>query len=323
MPEQTADAVPEVGTRIIDCHVHLCVDEKQERLVFPKKGWPLAWYWANPADAVPYMDARGISHMVTMNIMDVGKMTDARIARLEAEQGSPASAVAKEQIRADMRARIRRFNDWACGAHAKQERLLVFAMADPVLFGEDVVAEIERCLDLGATGVKLHPTFCRHLPDHPALLTLYDFCQDRGVPVLSDTNSREVPPGIGYGYPAHWRPVLKQFPRLRLIMAHLCAGMWDERVELAGEFKDNLWFDISGGFVDALHPSSGHRQLPHEQAPRVLKKIGIERILYGSDSPAFGEDVLDSVWQVLKLTLSDDEKEKILWRNSATLLAIE
>ena len=50
------------------------------------------------------------------------------------------------------------------------------------------------------------------------------------------------------------------------------------RIDLAREFPDNLWFDMSGGFVDDHHPPSGHGALPTGQAVRVFRKIGVEWI---------------------------------------------
>jgi uncharacterized protein len=309
--------------RIIDSHVHLCQDPRREQLVFPKANWPLDWYWASPERAVSYMDARGISELVSVNIMDTARMIETRLATA-ALQGTEADGLAalSSELRSQMVDRVRAFNDWACHTHKQEPRILVFVMADPVLFGPAVVDEVQRCLENGATGVKLHPSICRHLPDHPDLLGLYELCQDREIPIITDSNGIDEPLGIGYGQPVHWRRILAAFPRLRLIMAHLCDGRWDERVALAEEFTSNLWFDMSGGMVDATHPRGHHNQLPLDEAPRIFRRIGTHRILFGSDEPAAGRDVLDYAWQILRMGLTDIEKEDILWRNAAALLGL-
>lgn len=53
------------GPEIIDIHLHLTRDPQQEKVVFPKKGWPDEWYWANLQNIGAYMTSRGISHVVT------------------------------------------------------------------------------------------------------------------------------------------------------------------------------------------------------------------------------------------------------------------
>ncbi len=57
------------GYEIVDAHIHLCRDTAQEKVVFPKKGWPDDWYYGSPDTIIPYMDAKGISYVATMNIM--------------------------------------------------------------------------------------------------------------------------------------------------------------------------------------------------------------------------------------------------------------
>src|SRR5262249_1853220 len=118
------------------------------------------------------------------------------------------------------------------------------------------------------------------------------------------------------GAPRHWAPVLREFPRLKLIVAHLPGELWDERIDLAREFGDNLWFDLAGGFVDDKHPRQSHRELPIEQGARLCRKVGIDRILFGSDGPGRSTEILDSAAQVLQLELTDDEKEAILAGNA-------
>jgi predicted TIM-barrel fold metal-dependent hydrolase len=306
---------------VIDVHVHLCRTPEQERTVFPHQGWPVEWYWANPEKVIPYMDAHGISELVTANIMVTARMIERRLNTLR-EEGATEEAVeqARVELREDMQERVRRFNTWACELHAGETRIIPFVLADPTLFGDDTVAEVARCKELGARGIKVHPNNCGHYPDEPKLHAVYDFCASEGMPVLTCSNGRDIPVGAGYACPRYWKPVLERFPDLKLILAHFNEGLWDERLDLAEEFPDNVWFDTSGGLVDASHPSGAHRHLEAGLAPRIYRKAGVHRMMFGSDEPATGLDVNDHVWQLLKLSMSDEEKEQILWRNAAELL---
>jgi uncharacterized protein len=312
------------GYEIIDAHLHLCRDTAQEKLVFPKKGWPDDWYWCSPDKVMPYLDARGVSHVVTVNIMDTNRMTEARLSRM-AREGAAKEKLAKvrAELREEMQDRVRKFNDWACETHKTNPRVIPYVMIDPVLFGTQAIDELNRCVELGTHGIKVHPSICGHMPDHPNMLPVYERCQELGLGVLSDTTSRANADGQPYGLPTNWNPVLSSFPRLKFIMAHFCDELWDDRLDMSRQFKDNLWFDMSGGLVDENHPPAGHRNMPVNQAVRVFRKVGVERMLFGSDGPGRGDvDILDAAAQIAALPFTEAEKEMILSGNAKRFLGL-
>jgi len=266
------------------------------------------------------MDARGVSHIVAVNIMDTGRMTEGRLARLPAGEREHA----RSQIKAEMLDRVRSFNDWICTTHRQNPRIIPFVMIDPVLFGTALADELERCIAMGAQGVKIHPSICGHMPDDECLIPVYERCQEAGLGVLSDTGTLVNSDGRAYGMPLNWAPVLADFPRLRFIMAHLCDSIWDDRVDLARQFKTNLWFDTAGGLVDDNHPSALHRGMMTSQAPRVFRKIGVQRVLFGTDAPGRGDvDIRDRAAQIAALPLTDGEKEMILSDNARQFLGLQ
>ncbi|MEX2446660.1 MAG: amidohydrolase family protein [Dehalococcoidia bacterium] len=312
------------GPEIIDMHVHLCRDSQQEQVVFPKRGWPEEWYWGSPDRVLPYMDARNISHVATMNVIDTKRMVDQRINRAHA-QGASQQEVdeARVTLQDDMRERVRSFNTSLLEAAQREPRIITYAYANPVLFGDETMDELERCIGLGAPGIKVHPSISAHYPDHPTMMQVYERCQEAGLGVLSD--SRGEHGGDDFGMPRGWTKVLQTFPHLKFIMAHLVDEMWDDRLEMAAEFKDNLWFDIAGGLVDERHPAGGHACMPAVQAARVFRKVGIERVLFGTDAPSggAGRDILDCANQVIGLELTEAEKEQILSGNAKQFLGLK
>ena len=129
---------------IIDIHIHLCRDTQQEKVVFPKTGWPDKWYWASPDKVIPYMDARGISHVATMNIIDTNRMVEMRVGRARSQGASDADiAEARVTLADDMRQRVRAFNDVMCEAAAKEPRIIPYVMVDPILFGTMVAVNLQ------------------------------------------------------------------------------------------------------------------------------------------------------------------------------------
>jgi predicted TIM-barrel fold metal-dependent hydrolase len=193
-------------------------------------------------------------------------------------------------------------------------------MADPVVFGKGLADEVEKWLQGGARGLKVHPRHCGHLPDFPDMYPVYELCQTRGVPLLADTGGKYEGGAQPSTAPILWEPVLRKFPRLRLIVAHLGSELWDERLELAALFKsDNVVFDTAGGFVDAVHPPYVHREMPAEHAIRVIRKIGVERVLFGSDG--FFNDPMEQAKQIVALDLTEREKDQILSANAKAYLS--
>ena len=83
----------------------------------------------------------------------------------------------------------------------------------------------------------------------------------------------------------------------------------------------NVYFDTAQGFLapDQI-PCNPHRGLAEDDAVRIIHKIGVERVMFGSDGPA--HDRLPQLEQLLRLPLSDQEKQLILSGNAKRILHI-
>jgi predicted TIM-barrel fold metal-dependent hydrolase len=119
---------------------------------------------------------------------------------------------------------------------------------------------------------------------------------------------------IDYAEPKNWAKVAETFPRLKIVLAHLGSAWWDERVELAQKYP-NIYFDTSQGFAapDRI-PYSTYRGLAEADVPRIFRKIGMDRILFGTDFPALAPQ--PQLEQMIRLPLTDEEKQKVLAGNA-------
>lgn len=303
-----------IDYEVIDSHMHLCRSVQQEQIVFPKPGVPDRWRWGAPDVIGNFMDRVGMSHVVTLNIMSTRAMTQARLSRSNLVPGSDQYLRLNETIREEMREKVRVFNRWACDIQRMDHRIAPCVYADPVLFGhESVVGEVEEGIADGAKGVKMHPYISEFSPDDRQLWPLFDRIQELGVPIVFDTGGREenVP---HLGRPGLFRDMLRGFPSLIVVMAHLASAYWDERVRLAQEFP-NVMFDTSGGFSTHDKLGRGGRQaLCEEDAVRVIREIGAERIMFGSDGPVY--DPIEQLIQIARLPLQESERRAILADNA-------
>lgn len=183
----------------------------------------------------------------------------------------------------------------------------------------------------------MHPGMFSFFPDGEDLWPAYEMCQQLGLPVLADSGpwpashvlvkfpspvlDSTAAAGMDYGEPEHWCRVAEAFPRLTIILAHLGSAWWDERVELAKKY-DNVFFDTSQGFAASDRiPYCSHRSLAEEDAFRIFRKIGVDRIMFGTDFP--GLAFQPQVEQLLRLPLTDEEKKMILADNAKRILRIQ
>ena len=312
-------ALPEV----IDVHVHLTRDPAQERLVFPKPGYPDEWYRANEPRVIDWMDDEGFSHLFMINYMDTNRMIASRLARMPDASEAELEG-AREQLREEHVERLRRFNAWCCDLGAREPRLIPFPCVDIGIFYDVTVMmeELETRLAEGARGIKLHPGLGLYFPGDERMFPLYERLQEADVPILSDTGSLSPAPGGGvYGEPLEFVPVFENFPRLRFIMAHAASAFWDERVPIAERFPQ-VYFDLAGGFQGpGHHARDGHRACPIDDAPRFLRALGIERVLWASDAP--GHEAGPQLRSFMSIPLSDEERERILAKNAREFIGLD
>jgi hypothetical protein len=125
-------------------------------------------------------------------------------------------------------------NDAVLAAARESDGLLVpFCRVNP---HDGAIAEVERCLDAGARGIKLHPRAEQFTLDHPVARELVAIAHERTLPVLIHA---------GRGIPAlglHTVQLAEEFPNARLILAHagICDLSWIWRV---APDHPNLLFD--------------------------------------------------------------------------------
>jgi len=106
--------------------------------------------------------------------------------------------------------------------------------------------------------------------------------------------------------PARLKNVLRAFPKLTLICAHLGGWtVWREAARLmTGE---DIYVDTSSALF-ALTP---------KEATDIIRGYGVERALYGTDYPMWGP--VGELRRFDRLELTDAEREQILWTNHLRL----
>ena len=119
-------------------------------------------------------------------------------------------------------------------------RLVAFCRVDPYTDG---VAEVERALDRGAAGVKLHPRAERFLLSDPAVGQIFALTAERRAPIIVHA---------GRGIPSLGRDALglaERYPAAPLILAHAAvadlAWIWSEAAAHPSLFFDTAWWSTT------------------------------------------------------------------------------
>ena len=116
--------------------------------------------------------------------------------------------------------------------------------------------------------------------------------------------------------PLHLDTIANRFPRLRIIGAHLGnQGNYDFAASVA-RWRHNVSFDMSGG--ETIERHALERKL-------IGTEIGIEKLVFGSDC-GMDEirahvDRFEAMFDLLGL--SEDERERLWWRNAAEIYGLE
>ena len=185
--------------------------------------------------------------------------------------------------------------------------------------------ELLRLKNAGVKGIKLHPAYQRtDLDDARYLRILYE-ASDLGLIVLVHAGVDISVNGYDYASVEHVLHVLKEVAPQKLVLAHMGGwGNWP-RVEsdLAGA---PVWLDtaFTYGRMDTypgMEPSPhSDTVLTSEDFVRLCRRHGIQKILFGTDSP--WQDQGEYVKQLGAMGLTGAEQKAVLGENAARLLGL-
>jgi len=172
----------------------------------------------------------------------------------------------------------------------------------------DFEAEINRASSLGLQGVKLHPDIQGIDIDDPKLFPLYEILEGR-MPVYFHMGDNR--PQYRFSEAKKLRRVLDLFPKLQVIAAHLGGyRAHGEALEyLAGH--PNVWYDTSSSLW----------WCSPEEASAMIGKLGYDRVMFGTDYPVKQPETELEYFN--RLTLTDAQREDILWNNAVRFLQLE
>ena len=288
---------------VIDAHIHTY--RTAEMGWQAQQGTGRSGHAGTVEEYLDVLAADGIEKAVMVNMTPVADMRDALTSRGMTEDEAPAEAIE----------RLRRRNAWTCEVARRHEQLVPYLSLDPSMGEDGALAELTVRVEEGARGIKLHPANQRYFPSDRRLWPVYEEAQRLGLPIISHSGLHFDARLPAYASPSAFQEVLEAFPKLTVVLAHLGHGFLDDSFAMAERYP-SLVFDCSYAVEGSADPPA----ISDEDAVAIFRRLGADRVLFGSDWP-WGHPLRDAQ-RVRRLPLSEDEKRLILAENARRVLGV-
>lgn len=199
---------------------------------------------------------------------------------------------------------VQNANTFLAEAVRGHDGYLAFGTIYPGLDGFE--EELDRMLELGLRGIKIHPDFQKLAIDDERGIETYKAIARRDLPVLFHMGDDRY----DFSSPERLTNLLRRVPELRAVAAHF--GGWRSWPRsLAHLQPEGVLYDTSStlGMID------------RELVLRFIDKIGPDRLIFGTDFPMWSPK--EELERFLSLGLDEAEQQKILYGNFMNLLHLK
>lgn len=285
---------------IIDAHVHTYPNAATGQQAMSGAG--RSGYSGTIEELVSVMQEANLLYAVMANMTPTYDMRMAASKMLPAGIKDSESKKLEKEIDEKMIARMQRRNLWTCNTGKENDKLLPLITVDILQDSPEV--EIERAvLEHGARGIKLHPVSNRFYPYDHRLWPAYKKAEEMRIPILFHSGGAEMAgyTNADYGRPKHFEQILRNFPKMNIVLAHLGNGFLEESI-LLSQNHDNAYFDTSG----IISFSENEGGLTDKDMAELIRKIGSHKVLFGSDWPWFHPG--PAIHRIRQFNLPEEEK---------------
>lgn len=310
---------------VVDAHMHCFRTAEAGRLAMGLTPAHTT-YSGTIDDALSAMKKSNMSKAIMVNTIPLAYMRDAALRKLPADLSPQQREREEAEIDKTLLDRLARLNAWSCEAAKENPGLFATITLDPVLGPEASRKEVEdKVKNGGAKALKLHPPIGRYYPNDERMRPVYESAATLDIPIIFHCGPHPHPDDprqvVEYSRPRHYEDLLTSYPKLTVVMAHMGMGVgpdwahlykpyFQEAMAIATKHYPNAYFDLSECIAEAM----GGYGMPPEDIIALIRAIGAERVLFGTDFPWYEPaTVLEGV---LKLGLTEQEKRLILGENA-------
>lgn len=287
---------------VVDVHVHVFAEADD-----PMRDGYEIWEYGERSD-VEFGERRGTVDDLLDSLVDspCGHCVILGMFVPEVEIGSAGPSLPE---------RLRAYNQWILATANKSPRITPLVAADPSVLGGRAGGEhLRLAAEQGARGIKVHPVVQRFLPDDPRMTETYAVCEELGLTVLSHSGKSRAAPQ--WADPFAFSAVMEAHPRLHLLLAHLGGASWHQIREFAAAYP-TVSFDLCEIIAWTGAPGAP----TSDELGRLIRDIGAERVLFGTDFPWYEVD--RTIDQLMDLPhLSDEQRRGILGENAVRRMGL-
>jgi len=181
--------------------------------------------------------------------------------------------------------------------------------------GEAAIEELSRIKSLGGKIVKLHPVNQNFPILSNEVFNVARVAGELGLIILIDGYGFIIP-----NYVEHLLQLAMFNPQTKFIIAHIGGTDFHKlgalnvvQAQNPG-LLSNVWYDLSA--TVNIYADSPYKS----QLEWVIRNIGVDRVLFGSDNPV--ASLSEALNAFYKLDFNETEREKILYKNAVELLGL-
>ncbi|TCL44752.1 amidohydrolase family protein [Harryflintia acetispora] len=199
------------------------------------------------------------------------------------------------------------------------ERFIGFASVDP--YREDAIKELDHAFgELGLSGLKLNPSKQKFYPTDSIMKPVYEKCIEYGKPILFHCGTSWEPnTPAKYSKPLCFEEVAIEYPELRIGLAHF-GWPWVQDTAMMLLKYPNVYADTSMLYCDRAKDFF-HQIFKVDLSPLWIENMFSDKVMFGSNSPRFGEE--DMKYGLEKLGLRERTLAKVLGGNAMKFLGME
>lgn len=218
--------------------------------------------------------------------------------------------------------KLTKMNDISIAENGR-DGLILFGCVHPN--AENSLEEIRRLARAGIRGIKIHPVYQGVDADDIRFLRILEKAGQEGLCVVAHAGDDIGFPDAEQSSPEKFAHALQAVGEVKLVLAHMGAWKkWDRVTPLFA--NSSVMLDTSFSLGEIPYPQEGipeeeKKLLSDAQFCSLVRAIGADRILFGTDSPWAGQK--ESADAIRALPLTEEEKEAIFWKNAEKLLKIK
>jgi len=208
------------------------------------------------------------------------------------------------------------------------DNLFVMGTLNILKDDESIVDKLAGLMDnRKIVAVKIFPGHDEHYPNDPRLFSTFEALIEHDLPLVVHTGwntdflsgelYKYIPEVAKWNDPKYMVDIVKQFPRLKIVIAHL---FWP-KVEYCYDITkdcDNVYFDTSALADDEVIQATGM-----EEVTTVLEQIikdDPKRLVFGSDYNCCPMGI--HVELIESLSISDQARKQVFYQNAVELFGL-